>query len=223
MAVAMIDNPGTGRRTARASAGAKHIYDSGVDQDRQRRYFPRGRHGEVDALRITSGLGGALILCRERSWAAAPPSASSQPKADSLDRLASDFWTWRAEYRPFTFDDVPRMEHASGLRDWSAASIAKQRGDLAEFERRWKALRSNGWPVRQMVDYRLIGSALARVRWELDVNPRWQRDPAFYVEQTVGALQEELMPPAPFSDAAREKSWRERKTFPRSSSKPSSI
>ena len=52
-----------------------------------------------------------------------------------------------------------------------------------------------------MVDYRLMGSAIARVRWELDVNPRWQRDPAFYVEQTVGALQEELMPPPPFSDA----------------------
>ncbi len=125
----------------------------------------------------------------------------AQVPADSLDRLASDFWTWRAQYRPFTFDDVPRLEHAAGVRDWSAASIAKQRVDLAEFERRWKALRTSGWPVRQMVDYRLMGSALARIRWELDVNPRWQRDPAFYVEQTVGALQEELMPPAPFSDA----------------------
>jgi hypothetical protein len=124
----------------------------------------------------------------------------AQVQADSLDRLASDFWTWRAQYRPFTFDDVPRLEHAAGVRDWSAASIAKQRGALAEFERRGKALRTNGWPVRQMVDYRLMGSAMARVRWELDVNPRWQRDPAFYVEQTVGALQEELMPPAPFSD-----------------------
>jgi uncharacterized protein (DUF885 family) len=125
----------------------------------------------------------------------------AQAKTDSLDRLASDFWTWRAKYRPFTDDDIPRMEHATGVRDWSAASIAKQRDDLAEFERRWKALPTNGWPVRQMVDYRLIGSALARVRWELDVNPRWQRDPAFYVEQTVGALQDALMPPAPFIEA----------------------
>lgn len=124
----------------------------------------------------------------------------AQAKTDSLDRLASDFWTWRAKYRPFTDDDIPRIEHATGVRDWSAASIAKQRVDLAEFERRWKALPTNGWPVRQVVDYRLIGSAMARVRWELDVNPRWQRDPAFYVEQTVGALQDTLMPPAPFSE-----------------------
>src|SRR3984885_553010 len=125
----------------------------------------------------------------------------AQAKTDSLAQLASEFWTWRAQYRPFTFDDVPRIEHAPGVRVWSSAAVARQRGDLAEFERRWKAMRTDGWAVGQMVDYRLMGSAIARVRWELDVNPRWQRDPAFYVEQTVGALQDELMPPPPFSDA----------------------
>ncbi len=124
-----------------------------------------------------------------------------QQKSDSLDPLASEFWTWRAKYRPFTGDDIPRMERPGGVRDWSAASIAKQRTDLAEFERRWKAIRPDAWPVERKVDYRLIGSAIARVRWELDVNPRWQRDPVFYVEQTVGALEEELMPPSPFSEA----------------------
>ena len=125
----------------------------------------------------------------------------AQVNTDSLAALASEFWTWRAKYRPFTFDDVPRMEHVAGVREWSAAVVARQRVDLAEFERRWKAMRTEGWPVGQMIDYRLMGSAIARVRWELDVNPRWQRDPAFYVEQTVDALQEELMPPPPFSDA----------------------
>ena len=125
----------------------------------------------------------------------------AQTKTDSLDQLASEFWTWRAQYRPFTFDDVPRMEHATGIREWSAVVVAKQRFDLAAFEGRWKAMRIDDWPVGRRVDYRLMGSAIARVRWELDVNPRWQRDPAFYVEQTVGALQEELMPPPPFSDA----------------------
>jgi uncharacterized protein (DUF885 family) len=125
----------------------------------------------------------------------------AQARPDSLDQLASEFWTWRAEFRPFTFDDVPRMERAAGTREWSAAAVAKQRADLAEFELRWKAMRTDRWPVGRMVDYRLIGSAIARVRWELDVNPRWQRDPAFYVEQTIDALQEELMPPPPFGDA----------------------
>jgi uncharacterized protein (DUF885 family) len=124
-----------------------------------------------------------------------------QSKVDSLDQLASDFWTWRTHYRPFTFDDVPRMEHADGVRDWSGASVAKQRAELSEFERRLKPMSSETWPVAQRVDYRLMGSAMARVRWELDVDPRWQRDPVFYVEQTVVALQEGLMPPPPFNEA----------------------
>jgi hypothetical protein len=59
----------------------------------------------------------------------------AQSKADSLDQLASEFWTWRAKYRPFTFDDIPRMERAGGVRDWSPGAVAKQRADLAEFER----------------------------------------------------------------------------------------
>lgn len=121
--------------------------------------------------------------------------------ADSLDNLASDFWTWRAHDRPFSFDDIPRLEHPAGPRDWSAAAITKQRAELAEFERRWKDLRSDGWPIARKVDYRLMGSAIARVHWELDKNPRWQRDPAFYVEQTVSALQDALLAPPPFDDA----------------------
>jgi hypothetical protein len=39
-------------------------------------------------------------------------------------------------------------------------------------------------------------------RWELDINPRWQRDPFFYVDQTLAALAEALLQPAPF-DAQR--------------------
>jgi hypothetical protein len=123
-----------------------------------------------------------------------------QQKSDSLSQLASEFWKWRAIYRPFTFDDVPRLEHAGGIRDWSEAAIAKQRADLSGFERHWEAMRPEGWPMAQRIDYRLIGSALARVRWELDINPRWQRDPTFYVEQTVGALEEAVLPPPPFSE-----------------------
>jgi uncharacterized protein (DUF885 family) len=136
-----------------------------------------------------------LLLLSGLSFVPAPA------KTDSLDQLAADFWIWRARYLPFSFDDVPRMEHPAGTRDWSAESIAKQRADLAEFDRRWKELHTDDWPVAQKVDYQLIGSALARVHWELDINPRWQRDPGFYVAQTVGALQDELLPPPPFDEA----------------------
>src|SRR5437870_3784719 len=42
---------------------------------------------------------------------------------DSLDKLAGDFWTWRARYAPFNGDDVPRMERLGGMRDWSRAKL----------------------------------------------------------------------------------------------------
>jgi uncharacterized protein (DUF885 family) len=134
-----------------------------------------------------------------------PAFSFTQAKADSLNQLASDFWKWRVVYRPFTFDDIPRMDRTAGMRDWSEAATAKQRADLSEFERRWGAMRPDAWPIAQRVDYRLMGSALARVRWELDINPRWRRDPTFYIEQTVGALEEEFLPPPPYS----EDRWRE--------------
>jgi uncharacterized protein (DUF885 family) len=121
---------------------------------------------------------------------------------ESLDKLANDFWAWRAKYAPFTGDDVDRMERPGGTRDWSRASIDKQRKDLAEFEALWKKLDATHWAVPQQVDYRLIGSALARVRWELDINPRWKRDPNFYIAQTLTALVEALTVPGPY-DAAR--------------------
>jgi len=120
---------------------------------------------------------------------------------ESLDKLANDFWAWRAKYAPFTGDDVNRIERPGGTRDWSHASIDKQQKDLAEFEARWKKLDPTQWAVRQQVDYRLIGSALARVRWELDINPPWKRDPNFYIAQTLTAVVEALTVPGPY-DAA---------------------
>ena len=121
---------------------------------------------------------------------------------ESLDKLASDFWAWRAKYAPFTGDDVNRIERPGGSRDWSRASIDKQQKDLAEFEARWKKLDPTQWAVPQQVDYRLTGSALARVRWELEINPRWKHDPNFYIAQTLTAVIEALTVPGPY-DAAR--------------------
>jgi uncharacterized protein DUF885 len=119
----------------------------------------------------------------------------------ALTKLADDFWNWRAKYAPFTGDDVNRIERPDGTRDWSRAAIDSHRNELAEFETRWKKIEASGWPVPKQVDYRLIGSALARVRWELDVNPRWKRDPTFYIEQTLTPIVEALTVPAPYDEA----------------------
>jgi hypothetical protein len=103
--------------------------------------------------------------------------------AETLDRLADDFWTWRAKYAPFSGDDVNRMERPGGRRDWSKAAIKKRRADLTGFETRWKNIDGQSGPIPSQVDYKLIGSALARVHWELEINARWKRDPNFYLEQ----------------------------------------
>jgi len=121
---------------------------------------------------------------------------------EALDKLANDFWAWRAKRAPFTGDDVNRLERPGGTRDWSRASIENQRKELAEFEARWKKLDPAQWAIPQRMDYRLIGSALARVRWELDINPSWKRDPNFYIAQTLTAVVEALTVPGPY-DAAR--------------------
>ena len=133
------------------------------------------------------------------AWLVLLPGAQAQ--ADSLDKLADDFWTWRAKNAPFTGDDVNRMERPGGTRDWSRASIDQRRKNLADFEARWRKIDPSNWPIPQQVDYKLIGSAVSRVRWEVDWNPRWKRDPNFYIEQTLTALVEALTVPARYDKA----------------------
>ena len=122
-------------------------------------------------------------------------------QTESLDKLAYDFWNWREKYAPFTGDDVNRVERPGGTRDWSSFSIGKRRKDLEEFESRWKKIDTTTWTIPQQVDYKLIGSALSRVRWELDINPRWKRDPNFYIEQTLTPIVEALTTPGPYNAA----------------------
>lgn len=131
-------------------------------------------------------------------WVLLLPSLQAQPQ--SLEKLADDFWVWRAKYAPFSPDDVNRMERPGGTRDWSRASIDQRRKDLAGFEARWKKMNPAEWPVPKQIDYKLMGSALSRVRWELEVNPRWKRDPNFYIDQTLTALAEALTVPAPYDE-----------------------
>ncbi len=123
--------------------------------------------------------------------------------ADPLDDFARDFWTWRALEQPVSGDDVNRIERpADWIPDWSPTAVARYRQQLERFEMNWKNLDASAWPVPRQVDFRLMGSALARVRWELEFTRNWQRNPEFYVDQTLGAYFELLLPPPPF-DAER--------------------
>jgi hypothetical protein len=117
----------------------------------------------------------------------------------ALQKLSNEFWRWRAWHQPNSSDDIPRIERPESWEpDWSAAGVAKQRADLERFEARWKSLDISSWPIGEQVDYRLVGSAIARVRWEIDVLKSWQRNPRFYVYQALGQFFEELLKNIPF-------------------------
>ena len=115
--------------------------------------------------------------------------------------LGEAFWTWRAATQPLSGDDIPRIERPAGWApDWSPDAIAERRKALARFDREHAALSKAiaSASVQDQVDWRLLGSAIARVHWELDVPRGWQRNPQFYVHQTLGAIFEALLTPPPF-------------------------
>jgi hypothetical protein len=125
---------------------------------------------------------------------------ASPLNADPLDELAGEFWQWRAIEQPLSSDDVTRVQRPLGWKpDWSPEAVGRYHQQLERFESRWKTMDPSVWPVSRQVDYRLIGSALARIRWELDLNRSWQKDPGFYVDQSVGAYFQLLLPPPPFT------------------------
>jgi uncharacterized protein (DUF885 family) len=116
-----------------------------------------------------------------------------------LQELAREFWNWRALHQPLSSDDIPRIERLrTWVPDWSPQTIATRREDIARFEEQWRNLDASGWPIAQQVDYRLMGSALARVRWELNITRSHEVNPDFYVNQTLGSIYVLLLTPPPF-------------------------
>jgi hypothetical protein len=143
-------------------------------------------------LFVRLALGGCLLL-----------ASVAGARADDLATLAGDFWHWRASEQPYSQDDLPRIERPAGHRvDWSEPAVHRRLADLERFEARWAALAPpRGSAIPAAVDHRLIGSALARVRFELSVEQAHRRNPAFYVDQTLGGVLEIVLPPTAFTAA----------------------
>ncbi|MFC3307757.1 DUF885 family protein [Blastomonas aquatica] len=142
--------------------------------------------------KAVSGMLGAALL-------ATAPCAFAQAE---VQQLGADFWSWRAATQPATSDDIPRIVRPQAWTpDWSASGVAEQRQALAAFDAQWTALAQRPETVSEKVDYRLIGSALARVHWELDHVAAWRRQPYFYVAQALNPVFEVLLPPPPVETA----------------------
>jgi len=134
---------------------------------------------------------------------------------DQLRQLAEDFWFWRAQNQPISSDDIPRIERPTDWApDWSANAVARRRAELTDFAGRHQEIDARPWPVSQQVDYRLIGSAIARVHWEVNVTCGQERNPGFYIDQTLGLLFLSLLRPPPFTESRSRNIVRYLQSFP---------
>jgi Bacterial protein of unknown function (DUF885) len=121
-------------------------------------------------------------------------------QADSLEQLGTDAWKWRSETQAASGDDIPRIARPAGwLPDWSGPAISARYRQLALYEDRWRRLAGTADSPQLITDYRLLGSLLARVRWELDHVAAWQRQPHFYISQALTPVFEALLPPPPLN------------------------
>ncbi len=99
--------------------------------------------------------------------------------------------------------DRTTVAAATGARDRTTVAAATGGTPAGDRDRTTVAAATGGTPAGERgaeVDLRLIGSAIARARYELDVLRPWQRDPWFYLDQTVGTVYDLLLPPPPIGD-----------------------
>ncbi|WP_173923254.1 hypothetical protein [Agromyces sp. Marseille-P2726] len=128
--------------------------------------------------------------------------------SNDLDRLGTVFWEWRDATSFRTSDDIPRVERPAGwLPRFDRTSVEQFRVALGEFAARWRAIGGasglSALPIEAQVDHRLLGAAMARVHWELDVLRNHERDAVFLTSQVIGPWYDLLLPPPPF-DARRQ-------------------
>jgi uncharacterized protein (DUF885 family) len=128
--------------------------------------------------------------------------ASVGERNPGIQKLAAEFFSWRAVQQPCSGDDIPRVERPEGwIPDCSPEGLRAQKAAYSRFMQALRALPRTGWSRTDSVDFLLLRSAIERVHWELEVLRSPFRDPDFYTEQTLGAVYELLVVSSPMTDA----------------------
>jgi hypothetical protein len=92
-------------------------------------------------------------------------------QGSSYADLVSLFADWRAFQKPKVVDGVP---------DYTAAAMAAQQRDLAAYQRRLAAIKTDGWPVSQQVDWHIVRAEMNGLDFDHRVLRPWANNPAFY-------------------------------------------
>jgi len=117
-----------------------------------------------------------------------------------IQKLAKDFFKWRAITQPSTGDDILRVERPDKwVPDFSQTALKDNRDKYLEYRYKLENLPRENWTLTDSVDYLLLHSAIERVNWELNVLNLPERNPDFYVHQTIGAVFELLLIHSPMT------------------------
>ncbi len=135
-----------------------------------------------------------------------PPMSASESDLDAaLQALAADFFEWRRVQQPVTGDDIPRVERPEAwVPDFSPEALDEYRVRYRAFLQAVDQLNSEEWSIGNQVDAQLLKAAIERVHWELDVLKLPQRNPLFYLDQTLGSIFELLVLSSPITASRAE-------------------
>jgi len=97
-------------------------------------------------------------------------------------------------------DDIQRVPHAPDwLPEFTPESVRARLDAIRPLLRRWEALDVRDEAVSVQVDHRLIGSALNRMLWDLEVTRAWERSAVFLLGQVLGPFYDLMLRRPPFS------------------------
>ena len=100
----------------------------------------------------------------------APASPSADPAGYAT--LVQLFEQWRDFEHPVMQGNVP---------DYGRVAMAAKAAALATWQKKLAAIDTQGWPVEQLNDYKLVRAEMNGLDFNLRVLRPWARDPAFYV------------------------------------------
>jgi hypothetical protein len=99
-------------------------------------------------------------------------SSGATAASTSYEDLVALFAEWREFEKPELID---------GVYDYTAAAMAAQHRELADFQARLTAIDSSGWPVAQQVDHYVVRTEMNGLEFYHSVLRPWARNPAFYI------------------------------------------